>query len=204
MHRHTNMRIYPDHACTCVQVHKHKHTQNTLNSAAWQTIKGRSRKFVDKVQPSGTTAHGKLRARSFVFCSLQLRSWLSVRLSFTNATRDKVYGRYQSTWMTRGWRAGQLGQRWFADACTADLLMLVLVLPDVLMLMLTLLGASADSLTWWSQPMQFLRAETLLLLFQLVFKHVTCEVVLCKTKQYEIWFHAIADVIYSGSMKYFQ
>ena len=76
---------------------KHKHTQNTLNSAAWQTIKGRSRKFVDKVQPSGTTAHGKLRARSFVFCSLQLRSWLSVRLSFTNATRDKVYGRYQST-----------------------------------------------------------------------------------------------------------
>ena len=204
MHRHTNMRIYPDHACTCVQVHKHKHTQNTLNSAAWQTTKGRSRKFVDKVQPSGTTAHGKLRARSFVFCSLQLRSWLSVRLSFTNATRDKVYGRYQSTWMTRGWRAGRLGQRWFADACTADLLMLVLVLPDVLMLMLTLLGASADSLTWWSQPMQFVRANTLLLLFQLVFKHVTCEVVLCKTKQYEIWFHAIAGVIYSGSMKYFQ
>ena len=165
MHRHTNMRIYPDHACTCVQVHKHKHTQNTLNSAAWQTIKGRSRKFVDKVQPSGTTAHGKLRARSFVFCSLQLRSWLSVRLSFTNATRDKVYGRYQSTWMTRGWRAGRLGQRWFADACTADLLMLVLVLPDVLMLMLTLLGASADSLTWWSQPMQFVRAKTLFFCF---------------------------------------
>ena len=47
-------------------------------------------------------------------------------------------------------------------------------------------------------------SENTVLLFQLVFKHDTCEVVLCKTKQYEIWFHAIADVIYSGSMKYFQ
>ena len=43
-------------------------------------------------------------------------------------------------------------------------------------------------------------SENTVLLFQLVFKHVTSEVFLCKTKQYEIWFHAIADVIYYGSI----
>ena len=47
-------------------------------------------KFVDNMYIHPPAEPGKLHARYFV-CSLQLRSRRSVRLSFTNATLDKVY-----------------------------------------------------------------------------------------------------------------